>query len=286
MTNRGVMTRLIRCNHLQELRDLALPFLAEREAEHGLLVGLILGTDVLPDRALAAVVTDGDRVQGVALRLDSRTIVSRVDDATALELLATTVAADAATMMVAGSPPTVYAIRDRLHRAIAFSMDQMIYATGAVKPVSGIPEGSRRPAQPRDREVLIDAHVELNASLGASESRADAAIAMDRMIASGSLSVWETPGGEVVATVGTAGPTLHGIRVNYVYTPRERRGLGYASALVRDLTQSLLDGGREFVFLHADRANPTATRLYERLGYDHIADFAMIRLAAATPASS
>jgi predicted GNAT family acetyltransferase len=85
----------------------------------------------------------------------------------------------------------------------------------------------------------------------------------------------------VPCTAGTARPTLHGIRLNYVYTPRERRGQGYASALVADLTQSLLDSGRSFVFLHADQANPTAMRLYERLGFEGVADFTMLRYSGA-----
>src|SRR4051794_268984 len=102
---------LRRCSHTEELRALALPFLTKREAEHGLLVGLMLGVAALPDGALAGVVVDGDDVHGVALRLDSRAIVSRIDDARALALLAQTVAADSAMRMVAGSPPTVDAIR-------------------------------------------------------------------------------------------------------------------------------------------------------------------------------
>lgn len=277
------MIRLIRCKQLEQFRDLALPFLTAREAEHGLLVGLVLGVDALPDGALAAVAADGDGVHGVALRLDDRAIVSRVDDPAALDLLAAGVAADSATMMVAGSRPTVDAIRRRIDRAITFSMDQVIYAVAAVKPSARTPDGSRRAAEARDREVLTDAHLELHGFLGASESREEAGVAADRMIASGNLSVWETPGGEVVSTAGIAGPTVHGIRVNYVYTPRDRRGNGYASMLVRDLTQSLLDGGRTFVFLHADRANPTATALYERLGYERVADFAMIRFGATGP---
>ncbi len=52
--------------------------------------------------------------------------------------------------------------------------------------------------------------------------------------------------------------------------------------LVRDLTQSLLDGGRTFVFLHADRANPTATAsTATRLR--RVADFAMMRFGATEP---
>jgi predicted GNAT family acetyltransferase len=268
---------IIRCDKLEQLRHLSLPYLAQHEAEHGLLVGIILGVSALPDGSLAAVVVDRDRVHGVALRLDHRTIVSRVDDAKALDLLASAVAEDSRTMTVAGASRSVAAISERSRRAITFTMDQGVYETKAVRPPRNAPDGRRRGAEQSDRDILIDAHLELNASLGATETRDEAAVSIERLIGSGNLSVWETPVGDVVCTAGTAGPTLHGIRVNYVYTPRDRRGKGYASALVADLTQASLDDGRSFVFLHADRANPTATALYERLGYEHIADFTMIR---------
>ncbi|HEY4303023.1 MAG TPA: GNAT family N-acetyltransferase [Gemmatimonadaceae bacterium] len=268
---------LIRCDSIEQLRDLALAYLIEREAEHGLLVGLLLGASTLRDTALAAVVVDGDHARAVAIRLDSRMIVSRVENSKALDLLATAVADDDATNMVAGSPETVEAIRARAQRAVTFTMAQRVYAIQAMQPRERMPDAHRRRAELRDRETLIDGHLELHASLGASESRDGAGVAMDRLIASGNLFVWETARGDVVCTAGTAGPTTNGIRLNYVYTPSEQRSHGYASALVGDLTQSLLDGGRSFVFLHADVANPTACRLYERLGFKRVADFTMIR---------
>jgi predicted GNAT family acetyltransferase len=48
---------------------------------------------------------------------------------------------------------------------------------------------------------------------------------------------------------------------------------------VADLTQTLLDGGRDFVFLHTDLANPISNRLYQRLGYERAGDFMMAALS-------
>ena len=64
-----------------------------------------------------------------------------------------------------------------------------------------------------------------------------------------------------------AGPTPNGIRVNFVYTPDENRGRGYASNLVAAISQHHLDAGKRFVFLHTDQANPTSNRIYQRIGY-------------------
>ena len=272
--------QLHRRKSADELRELSLPFLLVNEAEHGLLIGLILGVDALPAEAFAVCLRDGNDVVGVALRLDDRTIVSRVDDAGALEVLANAAAADTRMAMVAGAPATVAAIRAHSRRDVGFTMDQMIYAAGAMGPAARPVDGRRRLAEPRDRELLIDAHLELNAALGASQTRDAAGVAMDRVIARAVLHVWETAAGDVVSCAGTTGETVRGIRLNYVYTPAQHRGHGYASALVRDLTRSLLHAGRSFVFLHADRANPTATALYARLGFEHVADFTMIRYAS------
>src|SRR5262249_17751428 len=68
------------------------------------------------------------------------------------------------------------------------------------------------------------------------------------------------------------GLTPHGIRVGPVYTPPELRGRGYASNLVAEASQLQLDGGRQFVFLFTDLANPTANKIYQSIGYEPVID--------------
>ena len=57
------------------------------------------------------------------------------------------------------------------------------------------------------------------------------------------------------------------VRINYVYTPPEHRGRGYASACVASLTQQLLDEGVALCCLYTDLANPTSNRIYQAIGY-------------------
>jgi predicted GNAT family acetyltransferase len=78
--------------------------------------------------------------------------------------------------------------------------------------------------------------------------------------------------GAPVSMAGYTGPTPHGIRVGPVYTPPELRGRGYASALVAQMSQALLDGGRSFCFLFTNLANPTANHIYEQIGYEPVVD--------------
>lgn len=87
----------------------------------------------------------------------------------------------------------------------------------------------------------------------------------------GELYLWMRDGQPVSMAVAT-GPTAHGIRIGFVYTPPALRGHGYASVLVGQLSQRMLDAGRRFCFLYTDQANPTSNAIYHRLGYRPVCD--------------
>ena len=89
------------------------------------------------------------------------------------------------------------------------------------------------------------------------------------------LYLWED--GEVASLAGIGSPTPHGVRVGPVYTPPDRRGRGYASALVAGISQAALDAGRTFCFLFTDLANPTSNHIYETIGYRPVRDVDMWR---------
>jgi len=78
--------------------------------------------------------------------------------------------------------------------------------------------------------------------------------------------------GRPVSLTGAGGLTPKGIRVGPVYTPPDARGRGYASNLVAEVSQALLDSGRTFVFLFTDLANPTSNKIYQAIGYEPVSD--------------
>jgi predicted GNAT family acetyltransferase len=96
---------------------------------------------------------------------------------------------------------------------------------------------------------------------------------VDRRIASDTagFAFWEV-GTETVSFSGFGGATPHGIRIGPVYTPPELRRRGYAGALVAQLTQHLLDSGREHCFLYTDLANPTSNHVYTEVGYELVCE--------------
>ena len=78
--------------------------------------------------------------------------------------------------------------------------------------------------------------------------------------------------GVPVSMAGYSGPTPGGIRVVLVYTPPQRRGHGYASAAVAELSRRLLAGGRRFCFLFTELVNPTSNHIYQEIGYRPVSD--------------
>ena len=104
----------------------------------------------------------------------------------------------------------------------------------------------------------------------------DAYSSVEKSLASERLFVWEDGGPASMAR--WAGPTPTGVRVGPVYTPPERRGRGYASACVAALSQRLLDG-RAFCALFTDLDNPVSNRIYRRIGYEPVCDFAQYQFA-------
>jgi hypothetical protein len=115
-------------------------------------------------------------------------------------------------------------------------------------------------------------------ALGEVENGQTAEFALAK-IRDGDLFLWQD--GEPVSMAAKARPTRHGITVNLVYTPPTLRGHGYATACVASLSQRLLDSGRRFCTLFANLANPVSNRVYERIGYRPIGDFAELTFRAA-----
>jgi predicted GNAT family acetyltransferase len=92
------------------------------------------------------------------------------------------------------------------------------------------------------------------------------------------LWLWDDGGPR--SLVGCGGYTTTGARIGPVYTPREHRGRGYASAATAAVSGLLLrERGRALCFLYTDLANPTSNKIYQAIGYEHVADVREIAFA-------
>jgi predicted GNAT family acetyltransferase len=270
--------RLERTDSPAEFQKVASPFLAQREAENNLSIGLIAG--LVAGRSWSPVyfgaVREGERVVGVAMRAGLYLIVTAGTTEDALRLLID----DA--VRATPDTPGVVGPKDLARRAVEqwttrtgqrarLEMAERIYALARVIPPRPVP-GRMRAAQPADLNVVTawfgafgrEAQPHLTST--PEEVRTNA----ERWVAGGGLRVWQDDG--VVSMAGASGPTPHGIRVGAVYTPPERRRRGYASALVAALSQEQLDSGKKFCFLYTDLANQTSNRIYQDIGYEPVID--------------
>jgi predicted GNAT family acetyltransferase len=78
--------------------------------------------------------------------------------------------------------------------------------------------------------------------------------------------------GKYVSVAHIGRPTKNGISVSAVYTPKQFRRNGYASGVVANITQAMLDSGKQFCVLYADLSNPTSNKIYQNIGYREVAD--------------
>ncbi len=257
-------------------------FLLAREAEHNLILGLsgrlrdeprLYGED-----PYFAVALDGERVVGATMRTPPHNLIlSLFDEDDALE----PVAEEA--QQVFGSLPGVIGPKepvarfarlweDRTGERARIAIQQRVYRASTVTMPEDV-SGSMRFYEDGDREVVVawmDAFVR-EALPQAPPEDAEHWLERNRSSPDSGIVLW-IDGGEPVSFSGHGGLTPNGIRVGPVYTPPELRRRGYASALVAEQTQSLLDGGRTFCFLFTDLANPTSNSIYQRIGYQAVSD--------------
>lgn len=94
---------------------------------------------------------------------------------------------------------------------------------------------------------------------------------MLRRIRSGSVWFWVDERDVPVCVVGLRPPAYGVSCIGPVYTPKEHRGRGYASAAVHDVSAGILASGAR-ACLFTDQANPTSNAIYQRLGYVAVED--------------
>ena len=274
------------------------PLLLADEARHNLILGIAgnIRDGVYEDFRLWLVREDEEVVAAALRTLPYNLVLARPRSPEALAALAAAVADDELLPgVVAGEPEAQeFAELWSRHRGIPArtNMRQGVYALERVESAPAVP-GSARVATAEDRELAVRWWIAFGEEAlhqgGPGTDRA--AENVDRRLSAPSAGIllWED-GRKPVSIAGWGGPTPNGIRIGPVYTPRELRGRGYATALTAELSQRLLDGrlfdgGRRFCFLYTDLANPTSNAIYERIGYVRVAESAEIVFGEPSPPS-
>jgi predicted GNAT family acetyltransferase len=275
--------KVIRYPTAREFLDAAEPFLLRAEVENSLILGiaheLLIDDSGLAITPYLGVVRDDDGICVAALRtLRTKLGITRATRNDALAVLAADVQSVAPTLLgVLGPEPSARLFADELAALrgarVMRTVSQRIFELREVIPPPSPPRGELRQARADEAELLagwISGFLSEVREVGDSE-----ALVAERL-QRGRLYVWDDDGPRTMAA--WAGKTPHGVRVNFVYTPPESRGKGYASACVAALSQQLLDEGNDFCCLYTDLSNPISNSIYQKLGYHPVSDAGFYRL--------
>ena len=133
------------------------------------------------------------------------------------------------------------------------------------------PRGRLRRAIEGDVPLVADWHYAFHHEIfGKADEQASVRAAASR-VSDGDIYLWVD--GEPLSMAMTTRATRRGISVSLVYTPREQRSRGYATACVGELSRTLLREGWQFCSLFADQSNVPASRVYLRIGYQPVCDY-------------
>jgi predicted GNAT family acetyltransferase len=267
--------------------DAVRPTLEAHEAEHHLVLGVAesLAAAPAPDADLLAVeIVDERGLALAAIMTGPRPLLiasDRMGEPEAAALLWDELAwarwAPSHVIGAVGQAETI--VREwerRSGRAARLVMRQRVYKLTAVEPLPEV-TGTLRVATTADLELV-------STWIAAFEQEALASVlpqsvrgVAERRIAAGDVFLWCDPEPRTMA--GSARPTKRAVAVNAVYTPREWRRQGYATACVAEVSRVLLRRGFELCVLYTDLANPTSNAIYTRIGYQPVRDFLMYELS-------
>ena len=153
--------------------------------------------------------------------------------------------------------------------AVEESMRSRLYQLGELRPPEAFPPGQARLAGRADRDLLIDwcqaFHDEARSGPDNLDDMVD-----DRLSYQG-FTLWEQDD-QPVSLAGLSRQVAGQVRVGPVYTPPAHRGHGYGGAVTWTVSQAARRAGVAQVLLFTDLANPTSNALYQRLGYQPVAD--------------
>jgi len=237
------------------------------------------------ERLYLATCADGARM-GAAIQRDDGPVIIGRSDAEAAAAFAADLARDMPELRgVVGSPKsaetfarTWRTLTGRPHRLRVRLLQHALTEVNDVPPVPG----AARVATESDVEWLIDRQIEFIVEAGVPDPPERVREFLPRRVARGDFRIWDDDGAVAFAGFNDAAPEF--ARVAPVYTLPDRRGRGYATALVAELSRELIARGKRMLFLTTDAANPISNSIYARIGYRVESDdcaFDFVDIAAA-----
>jgi GNAT superfamily N-acetyltransferase len=254
------------------------PFLEQ----HGVRFGLKLGIahllkqrpEACPD-ARFVVLRRGAAVCGCALQTPPRSLlISDLDDAAVEVLCAALSGWGHSIPAVHGPSGSAWRFAERWASRYGYvsrmQLGLRLFSLAQVTPPRPT-RGFMRAARPRDEGLVVRWYRDFHRE-AVPHDRVDPVAVAQAALNAANVFVWDA--GEPVCMAAVGRELQGSISIGPVYTPREQRGRGYASALVAALSQRALDAGKRQVCLYTDVENAVTNRIYPRIGYVPVDEFA------------
>ena len=97
-------------------------------------------------------------------------------------------------------------------------------------------------------------------------------VKVERLLHNNKIYVFENQDHQIVTMAATTRTLVNGVCINYVYTPREYRGHGFAKTNMYHICKGILEEGYQFCSLFVDKTNPISNQVYIDVGFMVIDD--------------
>lgn len=287
--------RVVRYRDAAAFLDAAGPWLSRAEVENNVILGIAgaIGGGILAPKEPAwfAAAVDGDNICCCAARTPPQALLLTSGSARALAALAADAHACFPELRGVNGPRAAAAHFAAAWTALAggsASIGKQLRLYRIDRVDAGTPQARGRLRQAtRQEQAMAVQWATAFAAEAMPNDPSDPEASVDRYLKTGGLYVWDH-GGPVALCArtevggGTPGRddtqtpeprSAKASRISFVYTPREFRRRGYATAAVAELTRRLLASGAPYCCLYTDLANPTSNGIYARIGYRPVCDF-------------
>jgi len=271
------------------------PWLAQREAEHKLMLGIAgnvarravaaEGAEVPPERrAMFLLVEDASGILGAGVMTPPyRMVLTALAEPAMRALAADLVKREVKVPGVLAEPRgaaifgEVYTRGTHLHVTPGRAERLYDLRLQTWRQPEPVPAGEMVRAGPADMPLVEQWFPAFMVDVRDTAPLSEAPNMARNAVHGGRLFLWRGEG-QAVAMAAWARPSENGIAINAVYTPPELRRRGYATALVTRLSKYVLTGveegglGKRFCVLYTDLANPISNSIYQKIGYRQVCD--------------
>ncbi len=261
---------------VDEFRAIAEPLYRRDPVAHTIELTLLAAGDFPADSLLATMWNDGVAV-GAVLQTPPYPLACNGIPVKAME---------SAVGGLAGVHPDLTGVRGTRSSAVAFadawhtntgrggtiSTEERLYRLGTLRPPSGV-AGTPREAAENDRAQLVE-WVELFFVETFNHNRDG--VAGERFVDNANQAghrfvLWDVDD-TLVSMAMLRVPAFGVSRIGPVFTPLTMRGHGYGSAVTAAAADLAHRSGTPDVVLFADLANPVSNAIYQRVGFQAVAD--------------